>query len=90
MGNSYTIDRFEDGDWAVLEDDQGRTFSLPRRWLPAEAREGDVLKVDYQKAEPAVETLRLELDPAAREERLDRARQARNRLRRGPKGDFSL
>ncbi|MBM7855594.1 hypothetical protein JOC37_001991 [Desulfohalotomaculum tongense] len=37
------IDRFE-GDMAVIEY-QGRTFNLPSSLLPAEAKEGDVLKI---------------------------------------------
>ena len=39
----YIIDRFEDAAWAVLEDQQGKTFLVPRRWLPTQAREGDVV-----------------------------------------------
>lgn len=39
------IDRFE-GDWAVLEW-RGTTFKLPRRLLPENAREGDVLTVSF-------------------------------------------
>jgi len=37
------IDRFE-GEMAVIEYN-GRTFNLPRSLLPAEAKEGDVLRV---------------------------------------------
>ncbi|MBC9783086.1 DUF3006 domain-containing protein [Heliobacterium chlorum] len=37
-----TIDRFEK-NWAVIETEDGSTFSLPRSLLPAEAREGDLL-----------------------------------------------
>lgn len=37
------IDRFE-GEWAVLEHD-GRTFNFPKTLLPADVREGDVLKI---------------------------------------------
>ncbi len=86
----YTIDRFEGGDWAVLEDDQARTFRIPRHWLPPGAREGDVLTVSTDAAESGACVLRFELDPAGREERLDQARRLREQLPRGPKGDVSL
>ena len=38
-----TIDRFE-GTQAVLEDDEERTFAVPRERLPAGAKPGDVLE----------------------------------------------
>ena len=86
----YTIDRFEDGDWAVLEDDEARTFRVPRHWVPTSAREGDVLKATEAAAEPASRTIRFELDTATRAERLADAERRRARLRRGPKGDIPL
>lgn len=36
------IDRFE-GDFAVVEEDDSRHFSLERRLLPENAREGDCI-----------------------------------------------
>lgn len=40
----FVIDRFE-GQWAVIE--YGReTFNLPRKMLPTDAREGDVLNIN--------------------------------------------
>ena len=85
----YTIDRFE-GDWAVLETEDARTFNVPRDWLPSGAREGDVLKTSSTAASASTMTIRLELDPVARDERLAKARQRRDALPRGPKGDVSL
>lgn len=38
------IDRFE-GDFAVVEYEQGETFNLPRCLLSPEAREGDVIRI---------------------------------------------
>lgn len=38
------IDRFE-GDLAVLEYEQGKTFNLPRCLLPPEAKEGAVVRI---------------------------------------------
>ena len=40
------IDRFE-GTWAVVEDDRD-TFLLPRRLLPVEAKEGDVVNITIE------------------------------------------
>ena len=40
----FVIDRFE-GQWAVIE--YGReTFNLPRKMLPSDAREGDLLNIN--------------------------------------------
>jgi hypothetical protein len=86
----YTIDRFEGDEWAVLEDEHARTFRVPRRWVPAGAREGDVLTATEAAAEPATQTIRFELDPALRDERLGEAERRRAQLPRGPKGDISL
>jgi hypothetical protein len=84
----YTLDRFE-GEWAVLETEQGKTFSVPREWLPADAAEGAALTVSAS-SEPGAKTLRVELDSAAQSERLSEARRLRDPLPRAPKGDISL
>ena len=85
----YTIDRFE-ADWAVLEDEQGRTFNVPRHWLPADAAEGAVLETAEDDIDGGVKTLRFELDFTARDERLKEARRLREQLPRAPKGNVSL
>ncbi len=41
----YGVDRIEDGGWVVLEDGDAKTFTVPRGWLPAQVREGDVVLV---------------------------------------------
>lgn len=86
----YTIDRFEGIDWAVLEDDHAQTFRVPRSWLPSGAREGDVVNASEQRSANQINSVRFELDPAARDERLTDARRLRDQLPRGPKGDVSL
>lgn len=86
----YTIDRFEAEVWAVLEDEQARTFRVPRQWVPVAAREGDVLNAADASAGPASQYVRFELDTAAREHRLAEADRLRAQLPRGPKGDISL
>ena len=85
----YTVDRFEGSEWAVLEDERAQTFRVPRNWLPANAREGDVISLSMGDG-PTASSLLLELDPAEREERLEAARALRARLPRGPKGDLEL
>ena len=86
----YIIDRFEGPAWAVLEDEQGKTFLVPRRWLPTDAREGDVVNEVEQAPDADTVSLRLDLDPKAREERLANLKRLRDQLPRGPKGDVSL
>jgi hypothetical protein len=86
----YTIDRFEGTTWAVLEDEDAKTFLVPRRWLPTEAREGDVVIETQQAPDADTVSVRLDLDPAAREERLKKMERLREQLPHGPKGDVSL
>jgi hypothetical protein len=86
----YIIDRFEDGDWAVLEADAQRRVTVLRSWLPASAREGDVLTLSEQDEHAGAKILRFEVDMAARVVRLEEARQLRQRLPEGPKDDISL
>ena len=86
----YTIDRFEDGDWVVLEDPRARTFTIPRAWLPSTAREGDVVRCVLLDDAAGSRSVLFELDSAARAEQLARARELRDQLPRGPKGDVSL
>lgn len=38
----FIIDRFE-GQWAIIETDDRKTFNLPRSILPRDAKEGDVI-----------------------------------------------
>jgi len=66
----YTIDRFEGSGWAVLQDDQGQTFLVPRRWLPTEAREGDVVIETEQAPDADTVSLSLQIDTKRRDEPL--------------------
>ena len=65
----YIIDRFEAGEWALLEDVQARTFRIPRQWVPAEAREGDVLAASDEPLGRAVQSVRLAIVPPGRDQR---------------------
>ena len=85
----YGVDRIEDG-WVVLEDGDARTFTVPRSWLPANVREGDVVSVSPEEDVEGVRCVRFVIDPAARQERLEEAQRLRSRLPKGPKGDVSL
>jgi hypothetical protein len=42
-GYMFIIDRIE-GSWAVIEC-EGETFNLPRKLIPGDAREGDVIQI---------------------------------------------
>jgi hypothetical protein len=86
----YIIDRFEGGEWAVLEDEQAQTVRILRQRLPPEAREGDVLSASDEPVAPGAQPPRFELDPETRRERLAEAGRLRDHLPRGPKGDISL
>jgi len=44
------IDRFE-GDCAIVELEDKRTFVLPKQLLSSEAREGDVIKIEIDDIE---------------------------------------
>jgi hypothetical protein len=90
-GSRYVIDRIAD-DIAVLEPLEGAPpgpLPLPAAWLPAGAREGDVLAVVVERASPA-SRVAFELDEAARRERESRIGRLRDSLPRGPAGDVDL
>jgi len=55
--NKYTIDRFE-GDFAVLEREDCSTFTIPRKQLPEEANEGDVVTNQWQIDRSATELIK--------------------------------
>ncbi|MGE0158580.1 MAG: DUF3006 domain-containing protein [Gemmatimonadales bacterium] len=86
----WVVDRVR-GDVAVLvEDDSGAARNVPLGSLPGGTREGDVLRVPVDAAgEPEWTAARA--DERLRDERLDEARAALDRLRRrDPGGDVKL
>jgi hypothetical protein len=85
----YTLDRFEGPEWAVLEDGRARTMRVPRAWLPADSREGDIINASVGVGTEA-SSISFQLDPMKRAERLAEAQRLRARLPRGPKGDLDL
>jgi hypothetical protein len=87
---TYTIDRFEDGGWAVLEGEDGKVFDLPRELLPKEAEAGDVIALEAAYGEE-LSVLVLRLDRDATETRLEASRSVLERLKgKDPGGDLTL
>ena len=56
---TYIIDRFE-GDFAVVEIDEGMFANIPKIALPKNAKEGDVINVSIDKGETEERRKRLE------------------------------
>ena len=89
MSTHYTIDRFEDNGWAVLERPDGQTFNVPREWVPEDANEGDVLRLELATQSEASRLL-LVVDRAEGHQRRENAEERRARLPKGPEGDLEL
>ena len=87
----FTVDRFADAAWVVLEDDTGRTFSIPKSWVPEDAKEGDVLSLVVDRSGgSSVTALNIAIDGEATDQRRRQVGELRQRLPRAPKGDLSL
>jgi hypothetical protein len=87
----YTVDRFEDAAWVILEDDDSRTFRIPTSWAPAGAKEGDVLSLVVDRSRSASgAVLNIAIDQEATDRRRREVDELRRNLPRAPKGDFSL
>ena len=95
---TYILDRFEDNGWAVLEDENGISFNIPRFWLPDDLAEGDVVIVEQQEllseggADFATGYRGLDIytDQEATRQRRERDKDLRDRLAKGPTGDLDL
>ena len=98
LNATYILDRFEDNGWAVLEDENGISFNIPRFWLPDDLAEGDVVVVEQQELLSEDEAdfatgyrgLDIYTDQEATQQRRERARDLRDRLAKGPTGDLDL
>ena len=84
--SAYVVDRFEGTEWAVLESPGGKTFNVPRQWLPEMTREGDVLEI----TKTSTGAVTFDINTQAHDERLAAAARSRENLVKGPKGDISL
>ena len=89
MKAHYAVDRFEDQGWAVLERSDGETFNVPREWVPEDAGEGDVLRLELATQSEASRLL-LVVDRAEERRRRGEAEERRARLPKGPEGDLEL
>lgn len=56
MTVQLSLDRFE-GKLAVLASEDGASIDVPRAWLPADAKPGDVLSVAFARDEAATARL---------------------------------
>lgn len=86
----FTLDRFEDGGWAVLETETGQPLDLPARLLPQEAAAGDVIRLEAAYGE-GLSVLVLRLDRESGRAQRDEAARRLSRLRaKDPGGDLEL
>jgi len=85
----YVVDALEPPALATLEGPDGRTVAVPRSWLPALAREGDVLTALATHGDSAV-SVRFEIDAAATTERRRAVQERRDGLPVAPSGDLEL
>lgn len=76
----FTIDRFEDNGWVVLERADGLTFDVPADWMPEEALEGHVLRLEAA-IDGKEATLRFTVDQPEAGERRERVRSKLDQLR---------
>ena len=85
----YVVDALEHPDLATLEGPDGRSVAVPRSWLPAHAREGDVITTLDAHAQ-ADQGVRFEVDAAATDERRRALQERRDGLPGAPPGDLEL
>lgn len=55
------IDRFE-GDWAIIEYEDGKTFQIPKKLLPKGISEGAVIRIAFYEDEDATAERRKKVD----------------------------
>lgn len=95
MAEFWAVDRLEDLDWAILENDDGISVRVPRSWLPSAAQEGSVLRAragdrDGLHEKDTSKELRFVVDKEETGRRRNQAEELRKNLRQGPEGDFDL
>jgi len=88
MSDLWVLDGIS-GAWARIESATGVAVQLPATWLPSDAREGSVLRVEHEPEGPR-RTITIEVDAAATAERRANAKGLRDRLPRAPAGDLDL
>ncbi len=85
----YVVDALEHPDIATVEGPDGLSVAIPRSWLPASARAGDVLRTLATHGDTA-DSVRFEIDAAATEERRRAMQERRDGLPGAPSGDLEL
>ena len=86
----WVVDRVGRRLASLVEDESGSTRDVPRRDLPQDTREGDVLRVPVD-ASGEPDWRAATADESLRRERMEEARAALERLRRrDPGGDVKL
>ena len=87
--NHVTLERFEDNGWVVLERADGETFNVPRAWVPNDAEEGNVLRLELTPdAEMSQVTMRI--DPEETERRREEAQAWYDATPKVGEGDLDL
>jgi len=89
MTTRYTVDRIEEGGWAVLEGPEGAMLELPSDWLPPDAGEGSRLLVSTE-GEGDERRVLLTHDPEETETRRSTLQDRRDRMRGRDPGDLTL
>ncbi len=80
----YTVDRFEDDDYVVLELPHGQDIiELPQKLLPEDTKEGDVLKLTVRVDTSAREIImRFEADEEETKDRLKKIEEIKKRIKK--------
>ncbi len=88
---TFVVEALEDAHWAVLEDEHAHALQVPRPWLPAHVREGDVLTVEVTPSDDgAVQGVVFAIDAVATDARRRAIEERWERLPRAPSGDLDL
>lgn len=91
LHGSYVVDAREDAGWVRLEDGSARVLHVPSAWLPAQAREGDVLTVRACPTDDGSgRRVVFRIDREATEARRRAIEERHGRLPRAPGGDITL
>lgn len=85
----YTLDRFEDNNLAILEDNRGCSLIIPKAWLPINTQEGDVLSLKQDTTHQSSQ-LSFALDKQASNKTLERLERLHASLPQAPEGDISI
>ncbi|MBA2667214.1 MAG: DUF3006 domain-containing protein [Trueperaceae bacterium] len=85
----YVVEAIAHPTLATLEGPDGTLVQVPRAWLPAGVREGDVLKCDAAPAD-AQPPARLTFDEDATRTRRNEMQRRHDAIPRAPEGDLEL